>query len=126
MSSSKSSSASSSQTSSVNEDNRIVADNGGVALGKDAILQTNDYFSDNVLASFKELVSLVRDAGEVVVKTTDTAQANTQAQLAAFTAAIQNDKQGTTTTEQNIVKYIPLIIVAGLIISSLYFLTRKK
>lgn len=117
MSKSSSSSETASQTSNVSEDNRVVADGSGtVALGKDAIYSVQNELSPNMLGALKEFVSLVRDAGEVVVNTTDKANQQAQNTVAAFTQAIQNDKQGTSTTETTIVKYIPYIIGAVVIV----------
>lgn len=116
MSSGKSSSSSSSATSSNSEDNRIVADNGALVLGKDAAYVVSNELSPNMLAALNSFVGLVRDAGTVVVDTADKANQSAQQTVAAFTSAIQNDKQGTSTTEQTIVKYIPLVIGAGIII----------
>ncbi len=119
-------SSSSSATQSVNEDNRVAGDNGAVVLGKDATLIKNDYFSDNVLEVAKGLIELVEKAGEVVVKNSDQTQINSQKTLEAFTAAIQNDKQGTSTTETTLIKYIPLIIGGVLAVIALNMLFRKK
>jgi len=126
MSQSASRSDSASTTSSVNEDNRVAADNGSLVLAKDAIYSVKNEFGDNNLKAFESLVGLVRDAGQVVVKTADDANANTSAQIAAFTSAIQNDKQGTSTTEQSIVQYIPLLIGAAVVIFVLMTFFKGK
>ncbi len=116
MSKSGSSSTSSSTTQNNSEDNRVVGEGGSLVLGKDAIYNVANELSPNMLAALNSFVGLVRDAGTVVVDTADKANQSAQASIAAVTSAIQNDKTGTTTTEQSIVKYIPLVIGAGIII----------
>lgn len=116
MSKSGSSSSSSSTTQNNSEDNRVVADGGGLALGKDAIYSVQNELSPNMLSALEQFVGLVRDAGEVVVNTTDKANQQAQQTVSAFTAAIQSDKQGTSTTETTIVKYIPYVIGAVVIV----------
>lgn len=127
MSSSKSDSASSSQTQSVNEDNRVVADNSGIALGKDAIYNfspsTQYELSPNMVEALKEFVSLVRDAGEVVVNTADKSNEQAQATVAAVTAAIAQDKAGTTGAWSNMV---PLLIGAVVLVIVFGMLTNRK
>ena len=122
MAASKSSSSSSSATTSNSEDNRIVNDNGGLVLGKDAGIIVNQEFGDNVLKGFQDLVGLVRDAGQVVVTSSSQAQQSAANSISAVTSAIQNDKLGTSTTESTIVKYIPLMLGVAVIL----FLFRKK
>lgn len=133
MSSGKSSSSSSSATENISEDNRVVADGSGtIALGKEAIynyspdLTTINELSPNMLTALKEFVSLVRDAGEVVVNTTEQTNKQTQDTISKFTSAIQNDKLGTSTTEQSIVKYIPLAIGALVLFFILSGIRRGK
>lgn len=128
MSSGKSSSSSSSQTQSVNEDNRVVADGSGtIALGKDAIYnyspETMYELSPNMVVALKEFVSLVRDAGEVVINTTDQQNRNAQATVAAVTAAIAQDKAGTAGTWTNMV---PLLIGGVVLVLVFGMLTGRK
>ena len=126
MSSGKSSSSSSSQTQSVNEDNRVVADGSGtVALGKDAIysVQVANELSPNMLSALKEFISLVRDAGEVVVTSSDQSNKQAQATVAAVTAAIAADKAGTTGAWTNMV---PLLIGAVVLVIIFGMLTGRK
>jgi len=119
-------SSSDSTTQSTSEDNRVAGDNGAIVLGKDAVFSSQNYFSDNVKDAFSQLVQLVEKAGEVVVKTSDQAQQNALNSVNAVTTAIQNDKQGTSTTESTIVKYIPLIIGAVVLIFVVTLIFRKK
>jgi len=130
MSSGKSSSSSSSATTSNSEDNRVVADNGAIALAKDAIYNYSpsvvNELSPNMLTALGQFVGLVRDAGTVVVDTADKANQSAQASIAAVTSAIQNDKLGTSTSEQTLMKYIPLMIGAAVVIFVLIMIFRKK
>jgi len=79
---SKSSSSSSSQatTQTINEDNRTVADGESIALGKNAALQINNDFGDNVAKAFDKLINFASDAGQAVLDATEKSiQANENA-----------------------------------------------
>lgn len=130
MASSKSASSTSSQTSSVQEDNRVVGEGGSVVLGKDAGIIVNQEFGNNVLTAFNGLVSLAKDAGELVYNTTTNAvdQANKGAvsSVGAVASAFQDSRNGTSSTESTITKYIPLMIGAGVVIFIFMLIFRKK
>lgn len=96
MSSSESRSANTSSSTTVNEDNRVVADNGGISLAKDAQLTFNNEFSDNVRLIAKELIDLTRDAGKSALDISKAAISNNEklteqvAQRAAQAEQTQN------------------------------------
>lgn len=123
MSYGESKSESSSSTANINEDNRQAVDNQSVALGKDATLMISNNFDDNVRGAFSDLVSLVRDAGQVVVSTSKNANENTQSTVNAVTAALQNEKLGTASVFQNMV---PLLLGAAVLIFLFGFVFKRK
>jgi hypothetical protein len=76
-----------------------------------------------MVEALKEFVSLVRDAGEVVVNTADKSNEQAQATVAAVTAAIAQDKAGTTGAWSNMV---PLLIGAVVLVIVFGMLTNRK
>jgi hypothetical protein len=122
MSSSSSKSETSSATQSNQEDNRVVADNGALVLGKGAGIQINDSFSDNVLNAFKETIQLVRDAGQVAVDSNSKVVDASQQTLAAVTTALERQQKGTTTTFTDM---LPMILIAGVAVIVFWTIFRK-
>lgn len=118
---SKSSSASTTQSNS--EDNRAAGDNGAIVLGKDASVNIQDQFGDNVLNAFNGLISLAKDAGSLVIKNADQANQQAQSSVDAVTKAYQNQSLGTTQVFQNM---LPIIIIAGVIIIVFSMLKKKE
>ena len=110
----------SSQTQSVNEDNRVAGDNGALVLGKNAGIQINDAFSDNVLKAFQETIQLVRDAGQVVVDTNSKVADASQQTLAAVTSALERQQKGTSTTFTDMLPLILVAVVAVIIFGMIF------
>lgn len=88
--SSSSESSSTSSTSTSNYDQRVGAEGGGVALGQGATLQVTDQFNENVARAFNELVSLARDAGQLVLESNAGLQETTEKVLEANTQAAKD------------------------------------
>lgn len=88
--SSSSESSSTSSTSTSNYDQRVGAEGGGVALGQGATLQVTDQFNENVARAFNELVSLARDAGQLVLESNAGLQETTEKVLMANTQAAKD------------------------------------
>lgn len=107
---SSSSSDSQSSTASTSEDNRVAGDNGALVLGKNAAIQINDQFGDNVLKAFQETIQLVRDAGQVAVDTNSKVSEANQQTLAAVTSALERQQKGNATTFTDM---LPMILIAG-------------
>lgn len=122
MSSSSSKSDTSSSTANTSEDNRVAGDNGALVLGKDAAIQINDQFSDNVLNAFKETIQLVRDAGKVAVDSNSKVVDASQQTLAAVTSALERQQKGTSTTFTDM---LPLILVSVVAIIIFWMIFRK-
>ena len=120
MSSSSSKSDTSSTTQSVQEDNRVAVSDGGLALGKDAAIQINDSFSDNVLKAFQETIQLVRDAGQVAVDSTSKVTQASQQTLDAVTTALERQQKGTTTTFTDMLPMIIVAVVAVIIFGMIF------
>lgn len=123
MSSGKSSSSSSSQTQSINEDNRVASEGSGIALGKDAALMIQNEFSDNALAAFNMVISLVRDAGELAIDTSSKVTENAQKSLDTVATALERDNKGSQTAFTDM---LPMILIAVVAITIFFFIFRKK
>ena len=119
---SSSKSDTSSTTQSTSEDNRVAGDNGALVLGKDAGIQINDAFSDNVLTAFKETLNLVRDAGQVAVDTNSKVSDAAQQTLAAVTTALERQDKGTTTTFTDM---LPMILISVVVLIVFWMIFRK-
>lgn len=107
MSGSKSSSSSQSQTQSIQEDNRIVTESGGVSLGKDAILQINNELPETVANVFKDLIDLARDAGGVVLQSAGQSVQTAERALDQVATIQDSVNQGTN-------RYLIPLVMAGL------------
>lgn len=70
-----SSSSSSARTTSIQEDNRVVADSGGLALAKGAQINIENQFPDTVVGVFNKLVDFASGAGQVASRTSEEALA---------------------------------------------------
>jgi len=125
MSSSSSKSDTSSTTQSTNEDNRVAGDNGALVLGKDAAIQINDSFSDNVLSAFKETIQLVRDAGQVAVDSNSKVADASQQTLQAVTTALERQQKGTATTFTDMLPMLIIAVVAVIIFGMLFKKAKK-
>lgn len=117
-----SSSQTASTTQSVSEDNRIVNDNGGITLGKDAALLINNELSNNALDLGLGLIDLAKSAGELVAKQTEQATDNSKSTLSTVTAALNNQQLG---TSQAFTNMIPLLI-AGVVVVIIFGMLFNK
>lgn len=122
MSTSSSKSQSSSATTSNSEDNRIVNDNGGVVLGKDAALMINNELSDNALKLGQGLIDLAKGAGDLVLKQTELSNTNQQNATAAISSAINNNQLG---TSQAFTNMIPILIAGVVAIIIIGMITKR-
>lgn len=111
----------------------MAGDNGATVVGANGTYTINDQFDPNVLTAFQDLISLAKDAGQIVVQTQQQANATnaealkqtnatSAAALSAVSGAYNNQQLGTTQVFQNM---IPLIIVAGVVIVIFMSLRRK-
>ncbi len=137
MSKGSSSSSSASTTQSVNEDNRAAADNGGIALGKNATLIQTDEFSDNVAKAFNDLISLAKDAGSVAVEAQTAAMQNAEAALnklaqqssdalTAVSQRLETQEAGEDSIYTKIFPYIVVVAVAVIIAIAVMSFRRNK
>lgn len=129
MSSGKSSSSSS--TSTQNQDLRVGADNGAIALGQGSQFQINNQFPDTVATAFLKLVDLASGAGQLVADTSkqinEAQKTNREVSTAAINALTQQkaaDVQGTASVLPQIAPYLAAAAVAIVIV--IYLMRRKK
>ena len=120
MATSSSKSDTSSTTQSTSEDNRVAGDNGALVLGKNAGVQINDQFSDNVLKAFQDTIQLVRDTGKNAIDSTQQVTAATQQTLSAVTTALERQQNGSTTTFTDMIPLILISVVAVIIFGMIF------
>lgn len=118
--STKSSSSSSQSNQTLNEDSRIVADNGATVLGKGASITVNDQFSDGVSNAFKELIGLSRDtikgASDLVKSTTDKTAEQTSGAVEAIQAAFARSQAGDKSIYTDLFPIVALVAVGVLVV----------
>jgi hypothetical protein len=114
MSSGKSESSSSTSTS--NQDNRVGADNGALALGQGAQLQINEDFPDNVALAFNKLIELAQGAGSIVQDSSKSNQSLTEAAIQALAAQRQVETNSQAFTFNKALPYIVVGAIAVVIV----------
>lgn len=131
MSRSSSSTSSQSTTQEISQDQRALADNQGVALSS-STLNYSENFPEPVAKAFQDLISLSRDAGQVVIDTNAKLVETTKTALDKFAAlksgevvaAVQTSPQGAATIQNTeSVKYIALAAVG---VAALIFLLQMR
>jgi len=119
-----SSSSSSAQTTSVNEDNRVVAENGGVALAKGASFTINEALPDSVVNVFSDLINLTK---EVTVQAGQAISAESTKAIDAvsnsYSDSMSKVTQGSASLISDIAPYIAMTVV-GLV--AFMYLSKGK
>lgn len=90
----KSSSNTSSATQTSNEDNRIAAEGGSLALGKNAALQINNQLPETVVDVFKDLIELAGGAGNKAIEASQKAIASSEQTLSTIANIADNQSKG--------------------------------
>lgn len=122
-----SSTASTSTTQNLSQDNRVAADNGALALGQGATYTVNDQFDGNVSDAFSKLVDLVSNtvtaAGQIVVNSQNQQQKSNTDSLSAVGSAYNDQNLGTSQVFQNM---IPLVLIAAVVVVVAWLFLRRK
>jgi len=124
-------SESSSSTSTTNQDLRVGADQGAIALGQGASFNYTEQFPDAVASAFNRLIDLASGAGKLVADTagqiTAAAKTNQETTATAINALTQQkstETQGTASVLPQIAPYIAVAAVA--LVIAFYLMRRKK
>jgi len=106
----KGDSSSSSTATTVQEDNRVVADSGGLALGRGAGLQITQEFPDKVAQAFSEIVDLGKQA--ITASTS-----NVQAIKSTVENKQAKDVQGNASLIKDVAPFVAVAIIGSALIS---------
>jgi hypothetical protein len=124
--SSESSSSQTQQTSTTNQDNRVAAEPGGVALGQGASVNIQDQFSDNVQKAFNELIDLSRQAGAVAVDfSTRAIEANEKALTEVAKRASQAEQTETLGEKRIFTDIFPYVAAAVVAIVAVQIFAKR-
>jgi len=105
-------SKSKSSTSTQQEDNRVIATEGGVALSKGATLNFSNEFSSEVQEAFNSIVDLARDTGTAAKDIALKSIANSSATVSEISTVRREANSGQSEVLERIAPFVAVGFVA--------------
>ncbi len=124
MSQSESESSSSTTTTTQQYDQRVGAEGGAIAIGSGAQISINEEFGSNVAQAFNQLISLARDAGQLVDTLNKTTQDTTTKAVDLLAKQVERSEKGASTIYTDIFPYVAAAIIG--IVAIFIFINFSK